>query len=132
MVYFGKQTLFDEEPEAWVNGPVYREVYEEYKNIGIYDQIHPSFYQLTQDTLEEEVHFLHDKMALNQNQWDFLEATYAHYGMMDHDRLVMLTHSERPWNTARKGLAPFEYSDQKISLNEMYDFYKGLLDAEKL
>ena len=127
LVYFEKQSLFDEEPEAWVNGPVYREVYEEYKSIGIYDQILPSFFSLTQETLGSEVAKMHTNMNLCQVQWDFLEATYAHYGMMDHDRLVMLTHSERPWNIARNGKAPFEYSDQKIKLEDMYCFYKGLL-----
>ena len=43
MVYFDKQSLFDEEPEAWVNGPVYRQIYDEFKDLGIYEQITPKY-----------------------------------------------------------------------------------------
>ena len=42
---------------------------------------------------------------------------------MSHDRLVYLTHSQRPWNNARKGLDAFEYTDEKIDLNDMFDYY---------
>ena len=45
---------------------------------------------------------------------------------MSHDRLVFLTHSQFPWNNARKGLAPFEYTDKKISLDDMYNYYSEL------
>ena len=54
-------------------------------------------------------------------------AIYQKYGMMDHDRLVFLTHSELPWNEARKGAAPFTYSNEVISHETMYNFYSSLL-----
>lgn len=131
LVYFDNQTLFDEEPEAWVNGPVYREVYDEYKNLGIYEQITPKYLGLNETTLSEEVEKLHVEMNLIQEQWRFLEAVYSHYGMMNHDRLVMLTHSEQPWNDARKEIPPFEYSENKISKESMYSYYKSLLEQKK-
>lgn len=128
MVYFNHNSLFSTEPEAWVNGPAYRVIYDEYKSVGIYDQITPAFFNLTFKTLGDEVKKLHDEMDLQDEQWNFLEAIYKHYGTMGHDRLVMLTHSEKPWNEARKGLSPIEYSDNKISLELMYSYYKGLLE----
>ena len=127
LVYFDKQTLFGEEPEAWVNGPVYRDVYDQYRDLGIYNQITPKYFGLTEATISSEVESLHNGMHLTQRQWDFLEAVYNYYGMMDHDRLVMLTHSEKPWNEARAGLSPFEYSENKISLDSMYSYYNSLL-----
>lgn len=130
MVYFDHDSLFSAQPEAWVNGPAYREIYDEYKSIGIYDQITPSFFDLTFESVTREVETLHDEMGLRQDQWDFLEAIYKHYGMMGHDRLVMLTHSEKPWNEARRGLSPIEYSNNKISLESMYSYYKGLLEKQ--
>ena len=45
---------------------------------------------------------------------------------MSHDRLVYLTHSQRPWNNARKGLAAFEYSNQVIELDDMYYYYSEM------
>lgn len=127
LAYFDNHSLFEEEPEAWVNGPVYREIYDLYKNLGIYDQITPQYLGLNEDTLASEVKELHNRMDLDQEQWNFLEAVYNHYGVMDHDRLVMLTHSEKPWNEARKGIPPFVYSDNKISKDSMYQYYSALL-----
>ena len=128
LVYFSNRTLFCEEPEAWVNGPVYRQIYEEYRGVGIYEQITPTYLGLKESSLKDEVDKLHCDMDLDPKQWNFLEAIYKHYGTMGHDRLVLLTHSERPWNEARKGLSPIEYSDNKISLESMYNYYKGLLE----
>lgn len=131
LVYFDKQSLFDEEPEAWVNGPVYRKIYDEFKNLGIYEQITPKYLGLDEITLTKEVERLHVEMNLIQEQWRFIEAVYAHYGVMNHDKLVMLTHSERPWNEARKEILPFEYSENKISKESMYIYYKSLLKQKK-
>ena len=124
LVYFKREnTLFEDVPEAWVNGPVYRQVYDTYKNIGIYDQIMLQNVNSTEETLTEDISKLRDKLGLSQNQYEFIESILRHYGTMSHDRLVFLTHSQRPWNDARIGLEPFEYTDQKISLDTMFDYY---------
>lgn len=34
-----------------------------------------------------------------------------------------MTHSEEPWNEARKGLSPIERSDKKISAEVIYSYY---------
>jgi hypothetical protein len=39
---FLKAPLFDEEPEAWVNGPVYRSVYNKFKGFQLYDDLRES------------------------------------------------------------------------------------------
>ena len=127
MVYFKREnTLFDDEPEAWVNGPVYRKIYNEYKNIGLYNQIMLDNVGSGKDTLKKDIEELYEKLALTPEQWDFVESVFKHYGTMSHDRLVFLTHSQFPWNNARKGLAPFEYTDKKISLDDMYNYYSEL------
>lgn len=66
-------------------------------------------------------------MNLSDEDLSFIEAIYRHYGTMSHDYLVFLTHSQRPWNEARKGLQPFEYTDEKISFDEMYNYYSEAL-----
>lgn len=124
MVYFNREnTLFDEVPEAWVNGPVYHTVYEEYKKIGIYDQITLDDLSSTIENLEAETKTVHNELNLEEEQYSFLESIYKHYGSMSHDRLVFLTHSQLPWNKARKGLQPFEYTKEKINLDDMFSYY---------
>ena len=124
LVYFEREnTLFEDIPEAWVNGPVYRQIYDTYRHIGIYDQIMLKDINSTEATLSEDISNLRDKLNLSQTQYEFIESILRHYGTMSHDRLVFLTHSQKPWNDARIGLEPFEYTDQKISLDNMYDYY---------
>lgn len=127
MVYFNREnTLFEEVPEAWVNGPVYRTIYEEYKKIGIYDQITLENVSCTPKTLERNTKIAHDELNIEEEQYQFLESIYKHYGSMSHDRLVFLTHSQQPWNNARKGLQPFEYTSEKINLDDMFSYYSKL------
>lgn len=127
MVYFNREnTLFDDVPEAWVNGPVYRSVYNAYKDVGMYDQIPLAKVGSSEESLEKDTEALYRKMGLGKEETEFIESVYKHYGSMSHDQLVFLTHSQRPWNEARKGLEPFEYSDREISLDTMYRYYTGI------
>ena len=125
MVYFGREnTLFKDIPEAWVNGPVYKVVYDKYKTIPMYEQIQLSCLGLNaHDEFTNEVKRLYTKLNLSDRQYEFVESILRHYGSMSHDKLVFLTHSQRPWNDARVGLQPFEYTDQKISLDNMCEYY---------
>ncbi len=124
LVYFDKNLLFEDVPEAWVNGPVYRVVYDAYKTKGIYEQF--AFADVLQDGQTDDdivLNELHTRMNQSEQTWHFIEAIYKHYGAMSHDRLVFLTHSQKPWNEAREGLQPFEYTNQKISIDTMYNYY---------
>ncbi|WP_195531771.1 Panacea domain-containing protein [Bacteroides finegoldii] len=126
MVYFDKALLFDDKPEAWVNGPVYRSIYNQFKHIGIYDQI-------TNDNVDLKLSLkeMKEKLMLDDDQESFLEAIYCNYGTMSHDKLVFLTHSEKPWSEKREGLSPFDYSDEELSIDTMYSYYKERIDKKK-
>lgn len=126
LVYFDKQLLFDEKPEAWVNGPVYRSIYNQFKHIGIYDQIEKG--DINMDISIEK---FKETLMLDKSQEDFLEAIYQNYGTMPHDKLVFLTHAELPWSEKRKGLSPFDYSDEELSIDTMYSYYKERIDKKK-
>lgn len=130
MVYFNGDKIFQEAPEAWVNGPVYRDVYDLYKTVGIYDNIPISHLGVDIENLDSAVKAKKESLSLSEDQDGFLEAIYKHYGSMSHDRLVFLTHSEKPWNTARIGLSPIEYSDNVIDLGEMEAYYKSLSNKQ--
>lgn len=127
MVYFNKAMIFDEKPEAWVNGPVYPTIYHQYKDvIGIYDQMTPENTNISTD-LESK----RKDLELDNQQCAFLESIYQHYGLMSHDRLVFLTHAELPWSEQREGLNPFEPSKKEISFNTMYSYYKNRFDKNR-
>ena len=124
LVYFDKQRLFENQPEAWVNGPVYRDVYDEYRNKGMYSQLTLADAGVTDvDEVPSVLGGLHQSMNLSDAQWALIEQVLTHYGSMSQDRLVFLTHSQLPWNEARRGVQPFAYSEQKISFKSMYDYY---------
>lgn len=125
LVYFN-ENIFVEQPEAWVNGPVYRNVYNQYKNIGIYNNFTMKDLNVSNEDLSNKIQQKAKELNLDTEQCNFLEAIFLHYGTMSHDRLVYLTHSEKPWNTAREGLSPIDYSENKISLDEMKEYYKSL------
>ncbi len=125
MVYFGRKSyIFNDSPEAWINGPVYRVIWDKYKHIGIYDQI-PT--HEVEGTLEQSKNDLN----LSSEQFEFLKFMYDYYGVMEHDRLVFLTHSEKPWSEKRENLSPFEYSEEKISFDTMYQYYKERMERNR-
>lgn len=127
LVYFD-DFIFDEQPEAWVNGPVYRSVYEHFKELGTYNDI--NLVNNPQNDIETIFKEKSDKLSLSNHQRDFLASILTHYGTMSHDKLVMLTHSELPWNEAREGLDPFTYSDRKINFDTMKRYYKERLNQK--
>lgn len=130
MVYFGREnTLFTEIPEAWVNGPVYRDVYNTYKHIGIYDQIDLKDIKV-KDSYEEIVR-IQQKLNLTKDQNEFINAILLYYGTYDHDKLVFLTHSESPWCEARRNLPLWQPSEEKLSLDTMYNYYNDRLKRNR-
>lgn len=120
LVYFEGNPLFEEQPEAWVNGPVYRDVYQHYKGYG--DQpIKP------EDCSEENFLTTKASLGLTEKQEEFLEEVIKKYGFMEPFKLVYLTHAEKPWNNARKDVGPFDYSDNIISHQSMKEYYEARL-----
>jgi uncharacterized phage-associated protein len=126
LVFFDNNPLFNEVPEAWVNGPVYRNVFNRFKSFQIYNPLKLKDVSKIDKTFEDSKL----KLDLDSEQWDFLNAILRHYGLMSHEKLVYLTHSENPWNEARGGLNAFDYSDNKISHESMYQYYKMRHDSD--
>lgn len=99
------EPLFQEDIQAWVHGPVIVSLYREYSKYK-WDLI-PS----------EKV------PAVSEDAEMVLEAVYNTYGGFTGDQLENLTHSEDPWIEARKGLEPWESSNNVISITSMKDYY---------
>lgn len=105
------EALFQEPIEAWANGPVVRELYNEHRGMFMVsrwpkgDSEHLS--EAERETVDVVVRFYGDKAA----QW-----------------LSELTHTEAPWRDARGDLAPGERGNREIPLDAMAEYY-GALDA---
>lgn len=126
LVNFDKHPFFVEQPEAWVRGPVYRKVYDEYKKYGS-DPI-----QLDSELPIEQVYKESlNKLNLSENQLEFIDAALNFFSNMTYGELITRTHAEKPWNEARNGIGLLEYSNQVISHDMMYDYYKRISEKNR-
>lgn len=102
--------LFNEKPQAWVHGPVFPSLYEEYRKFG--RENIPKLDSIT--------------IKLNENIKKFLDEIWKIFGRYDGDELEILTHKEEPWIKARKGIAATAPSNEKITDTDIYNYYSML------
>jgi len=117
-VALSNKRLFKENIEAWIHGPAIPSVYKTYKNYG--------FLPIVKDVDPSEF------ADFNAKEKKLLDSIWQIYGKYDASYLEQLTHNEEPWISARKGMAPFESSNNIISLQNMREYYlKKLSDTKK-
>ncbi|MCY4298037.1 MAG: DUF4065 domain-containing protein [Flavobacteriaceae bacterium] len=114
LVWDGKR-LFDQKIEAWINGPVCRELYE----------IHKGRFEINDIDCG-------DKNALNETQKESVDAVLKYYGDKSPQWLADLTHLENPWRLARESLNPNERGNIEISLESMAEYYESLTKEENM
>lgn len=102
--------LFNEEFEAWANGPVCRELF--FKTQGQYSV-----------SSDDETG---GENNLTDNERDTIDHVLEHYGSHNAQWLSQLTHMEDPWNDARIGIAPGVGCDRIITKESMAMYYGGL------
>ncbi|MFI1770366.1 Panacea domain-containing protein [Thalassobellus citreus] len=122
---FKKNNLFNELPQAWVNGPVYRSVYDTYKtNFFKNEDIK---YEVS-GNLEDELKSKIDELNIEDKQVRIINSVLKFYAPQADGKLVLRTHTDKPWNQARKDLKPFERSTNEITIDSMFSFYSKMLD----
>ena len=95
--------------EAWVHGPVSRELYNYYKSYGWNDiPQHYGFILADNDTI-----------AFAQKIWDM-------YGGYTADELEARTHQEFPWTQARKGYKSYEPSEVHLKDDDIKKYFSTL------
>ncbi|MFW2490265.1 Panacea domain-containing protein [Clostridium chromiireducens] len=105
---FYDEGLFYQDIEAWVHGPVVKDIYNRYKD---------NKWKLIDKVSIHSVNGINDEIA------EFLDDVYDKYGEFDGDDLEALTHSELPWQEARKGLEEWQPSNNIINPVTMSDYY---------
>lgn len=107
--YFLNKNLFEDLAEAWVFGPVYKEIYDSlsyYK----YDKIN-------YDELLKDYNY-----NLNIEEEKYLDEIIKYFGCYSAKILKEMSHLTEPWLEARKGLNENDYSKRKIDLNSINDY----------
>ena len=103
-----EEPLFNEEIQAWANGPVCPALYKR----------HRSYFNVT--TVRGHTN------RLTESERETVEIVVNHYKKFSGQELSDLTHSERPWQEARKGLTPRQRSGRTISHESLADYYGSL------
>jgi uncharacterized phage-associated protein len=115
---FRNNFLFEEDCEAWVHGPVYRNVYEKYRSYG-YNPIE-----------ENELSF--ENINLSDDEKELLDYIVLYFGCYSGKVLEKMTHSEESWRVARRGFMDWEISDMIIEKNEIDSYFSSVKDKYKM
>jgi len=102
--------LFNEDFQAWANGPVCPELFYKTKGSFLVDA-------------SDETGGHND---LTEYQKDTINRVLEHYGPHNAQWLSQLTHLEDPWNEARKGIPAGVGCDRVITKESMAMYYGGL------
>jgi uncharacterized phage-associated protein len=108
---FGRGPLFRGQFQAWIHGPVSREIYDRFIRKSMYAPI----------TIDDVQSFEGD---LSDDDIQLISSVLSAYGGMTGDQLEYLTHVEWPWQEARQGVAPNQRSERLISEKTMGDCYQ--------
>ena len=105
--------LFDAPCEAWVHGPVYRNVYNLFRDFKYNPIDDDRFVPLKERAL-----------PLTPEAKEVVDRVLDTFGMYSGKVLESITHKETPWLDARKGFLPDETSHAEISLDAMKSYFK--------
>lgn len=105
--------LFDAPCEAWVHGPVYRNVYNLFRDFKYNPIDDDRFVPLKESAL-----------PLTLEAKEVVDRVLDTFGMYSGKVLESITHKEVPWLDARKGFLPDETSHAEISLDAMKAYFK--------
>ena len=101
------QKLFEERPEAWIYGPVFRSLYNIMRR-------------------NNNLLAISDKYMspIDLDTKNFLLIVYEVYGKYSGNELKDMTRSEKPWKIARCGVSEHQVkSRKKLNDKEIYEFY---------
>lgn len=114
--------LFDEDFQAWIHGPVIAPLYGMYKHFG--------GAPIVTSTPIDDIEDLPEPSLPGEEKSHVLEVLSA-YGDLSTWQLERLTHEERPWIEARRGLPLDAPCKNIISKNSMQSFYRAMLNEQE-
>ncbi len=106
-----EEPLFDEDFQAWANGPVLPTLYARHRGMFIIDS---SLFDSS------------NTANLKKGQTDNIDKVLSFYGDQTAQWLSNLTHQETPWLSARGDLPPGASSTAIIDKGSMHEYYSSL------
>jgi uncharacterized phage-associated protein len=104
------EPLFNDQIEAWANGPVVRYLYNHHRGqyrVASWSRGNPS--------------------NLEPHELSTIDEVVGFYGKKSGHELSALTHREAPWRKARRGLEPGARSQRAITKESLAEYYGGLV-----
>ena len=114
---FYQTFLFTEDCEAWVHGPVYREIYRRYSNY-CFDPI---------GSVNE-----FDVSSLSGEEKVLLDSIVRHVCCYSGKTLESFTHTETPWVSARVGLPADASSNRIISKQSIGEYFTSVKEKYRM
>lgn len=108
---FLNNNIFNDLPQAWVYGPVYKEIYESF-----------SYYK--GDSISYEEILNNRNYDLNEKEKEYIDTILKNFGCYSGLTLKNMTHLTAPWINARKGLeenAPSQRIIEEKDINEYFN-----------
>ena len=106
-----ERPLFEENFQAWVNGPVCPELF----------QLHKGKFMIAESDLN-----IGNIAGLSNDEQETIDIVLEHYGNLDAYQLRELSHSEDPWKRARGKTKDNCASNAIISKESMGEYYGSL------
>ncbi|MDM1295304.1 DUF4065 domain-containing protein [Sphingobacterium sp. N143] len=115
---FNGKPAFDGKFEAWVHGPVNREIYNLYKDShSIYAEL--GLVDIKTSDFNKN---------LDQDIINHLNSVLEVYASLSGSELEELTHREKPWLEARGGISPYQRCTNVLSEETMANYYRQRLN----
>jgi uncharacterized phage-associated protein len=118
---FNRGPFFPGRFQAWVHGPVNRELYDRYKDSkNMYSPV----------DLQDIQPGFNPSQTLADQERAHIDAVLEVYANFTGDQLEEMTHREEPWLQARAGVAPSARSENHLSEDVMQKFYSARLPQQ--
>lgn len=112
LVWYNQQ-LFDEDFQAWTNGPVCKILFDTHKG---------KYILQSKDINDGNC----SRAAFSDYQIKTIDSILKYYGNKEPQWLSTLTHMEKPWNIARVGYAEGQNCEEIITKESIKEYYGSL------
>jgi len=114
---FHSEFMFEEDCEAWSHGPVYRRIYEKYRNYGHLP-------------IEEDHQSRCNKLSIEEKET--LKAVAEFFGCYSGKVLERMTHEEEPWRNARRNTDEGAPSSEVIKKESMTRYFSSIREKHNM
>jgi putative zinc finger/helix-turn-helix YgiT family protein len=106
--------MFSDRCEAWVHGPVYREIYDRF-----------SYYSF--NSIDSSEFASYQDIDLDDDEKKLIDTVISNFGCYSGKTLEKMTHNSLPWITARGQLDREEISSKEISNKNIADYFNEVV-----